>query len=84
MLEAIALDIALRTLEETRVDLVITDHRMPDGGGLALISWLERVQPHVAIICATGYADTELSVPVLTKPFESRKLVDLVTSVLAR
>jgi CheY-like chemotaxis protein len=80
--EALAVEDALRTLASSRIDLVVTDYRMPDGGGSALIAWLQREQPHVAIICATGYADAELTVPVLTKPFGSRELVELVTCVL--
>jgi DNA-binding NtrC family response regulator len=80
--EALAVDAALCTLASASIDLVITDYRMPDGGGEALIAWLRREQPHVAIICATGYADADVPVPVLAKPFESRELVDLVACVL--
>jgi len=50
---------ALRVLEERDIDIVVTDIRMPEMDGLALIAEISRKRPHVRTILLTGYSDFE-------------------------
>lgn len=84
VLEAGTVNLACRVLIESPVDLVLTDYRMPQGGGGALIAWIQREQPHVAIICATGFMEVELTVPIVAKPYETRVLLELIKTTLLK
>ena len=76
VLEASSALQALKWLEAGRkVDLVITDHAMPDMTGMDLARRLRDLRPELKVILATGYADlpigdgTTLDLPRLSKPF---------------
>ncbi len=45
--------------EGARIDLVITDYRMPDMSGLELITALRQVLPSIPVIMITAYASIE-------------------------
>lgn len=47
----------LRTLQETPVDIVITDIRMPALSGLELCRQLYETDPHIQLIIISGYAE---------------------------
>ncbi len=48
-------------LADTEVDVVLLDHRLPDGEGVAAIPELRALQPHAAIVILTAMtADTVL------------------------
>jgi HD-like signal output (HDOD) protein len=51
---------ALRRLEEFAPDVVVTDMRMPDMNGLALLNEVKRRRPSAARIILSGHADEEL------------------------
>ena len=38
------------------VDLVITDHLLPDGTGADLMLWMKRVRPEVPVVLYTAWA----------------------------
>lgn len=69
---------ALALLEGTHVDVVISDLRMPDGDGLAVIEGIAKLpQPRPHAVLLSAYADLPpeqlrmlSSVPVLSKPFQ--------------
>jgi signal transduction histidine kinase len=76
VLEAGSAAEALVMLESGRsVDLVITDHAMPDMTGMELARRLSQIRPGLKVILATGYADLPpttgeaLDLPRLSKPF---------------
>ena len=85
---------ARRILETTEVDLVVSDVKMPDGGGMELYQWVERERPGLAerFMFVTG----DLGEPALealarvrpdrfvTKPFHTGEYLARVTSMAAR
>ncbi len=62
----------------SQFDLVVTDHRMPDGDGLSLLASCREVDPAVPVVLLTAYATVELAVDAMrqgafdfiAKPFE--------------
>ncbi len=66
------------------VDLVISDHAMPDMTGLDLARRLHKSRPELPIILATGYAElsgseeSDLGLPRLAKPFSQEELARMV------
>lgn len=77
---------ALAILEVEAVDIVLTDVRMRDGGGIDLIKSTKRRDPFVpVIIFMSGYADLSLeevydlgATAILSKPFERHDLLRVV------
>ena len=77
---------AINRLAQSRFDLVISDVRMPEIDGFALLQWIRDTQPSLAhrtlfITGDMGSADLEteaftLGVPVLEKPFTADALVE--------
>ena len=74
----------------TKLDLVITDYRMPDMSGLELVTALRQVHPSVPVIMITAYASIEnyfqsLSLGVfeyINKPFVKREFERIVKAAL--
>ncbi|MEX1828210.1 response regulator [Luteibacter sp. CQ10] len=77
---------ALRVLERTPVDLVITDHAMPRMTGAQLVLRLQERWPTLPVIMATGYAElpmgTQLEIPRLAKPYSQAALAEIVHRTL--
>lgn len=77
---------ALRMLEHTSVDLVITDHAMPRMTGAQLVLRLRERWPRLPVIMATGYAElpmgTQLEIPRLAKPYSQVTLAEIVHRTL--
>jgi CheY-like chemotaxis protein len=85
VLEAGSAAEALIVLEKERlVDLVITDHAMPDMTGLELARRLRHLRPDLKVILATGYAELPqsasppLDLPRLSKPFLQADLARVI------
>lgn len=79
---------ALKLHAADAADLVITDMRMPGGGGQMLIAGLLRLNPHLPIIVVTGQMELGEMVfggnpPVLKKPVDLRELMALVARMIA-
>jgi DNA-binding NtrC family response regulator len=74
---------AVHLLSQNDFDLLITDIRMPDMGGMALIKQCRQLQPHIGIIIITGYGTINSAVEAvrsgaidfITKPFVIDDLV---------
>ncbi|GGH15225.1 hypothetical protein GCM10007036_15070 [Alsobacter metallidurans] len=62
--------------DQRKVDLLITDIRIPGGDGITLAKLFKSLQPSLQVIFATGCVLEELEqarstgFPVLTKPFD--------------
>jgi two-component system, sensor histidine kinase and response regulator len=56
---------ALRKLQETDFDLVLTDLRLDDVDGLKIVGEVARVQPDAVSIILTGYASLESAIKAL-------------------
>jgi len=83
---------ALRVLETTRVDVVLTDHRMPGITGVEVLESLNRNSPDTAGILVTAYSDTPLLIQAinragvfrhLKKPWEADDLLAAVAQARA-
>ena len=72
-------------------DLVITDQSMPEMSGAELVMQLLKIRPDIPIILCTGYSKkvTEEDAEkigikkYLTKPFDTRKLAEIIRDILA-
>ncbi|MDO8381065.1 PAS domain-containing sensor histidine kinase [Phenylobacterium sp.] len=73
---------ALQALGEHPVDLVITDHAMPQMTGLQLLEEIRARHPDLPIVLATGYAELPPGagedVPRLAKPYSQAQLARLL------
>ncbi len=69
----------LERLRRTRIDLVITDLRLPDGTGLDAIGAMRRLRPELPIIMITSFSSLESAIGALragavdyiVKPFDN-------------
>ncbi|MFH1566435.1 MAG: response regulator [Gemmatimonadota bacterium] len=59
VLEAVSGKQALEIVEEAKLDLVITDIRMPEMDGLALLEALRARHPDLPVVATSGYLDRE-------------------------
>lgn len=55
--KANSVDSALRILDENRLNLVITDIRMPEKNGLELLSLIRSQTPEIKVILLSGYSE---------------------------
>jgi len=74
---------ALQRLRSTAgVDLVITDHAMPEMTGAELVGTLKKETPNLPVLLVTGYAElpagVDPNIPKLSKPFSLQQLADAV------
>ncbi len=73
-----------------RFDLCLTDMRLPDGDGLALVEWLQREQPALPVAVITAHGNVEAAVRALklgafdfvAKPIDLDRLRKLVHTAL--
>jgi DNA-binding response OmpR family regulator len=79
---------ALEILQNTDVDLVVTDLLMPNVSGMELIAWLKRERAHLPVV-AVSAAETDLSEiapvvadAVLKKPFAINELLQFIRTIL--
>lgn len=78
---------AVAILESEKVDLVVTDLRMPEMDGFELLAWLRRGFPHLPVIVMTAFgaetaARLDGSPEVLEKPFDVGELRRKVTDLM--
>lgn len=80
---------ALRLLEGSRVELVLTDYHLgPGDNGLDLAREVRRVAPKLPIILSSGYLEQNLQsalpegVAFLPKPFVERDLLSMIRTAL--
>lgn len=81
---------ALEILRHRRVDLLITDVRMPGMGGMELLEAVRSVCPELPVILLTAYgtipdavrAIKAGAVEYLTKPFDGRQLLRTIDAAL--
>jgi DNA-binding NtrC family response regulator len=71
---------------ERKYDVVLTDIRMPDIGGMKVLRDVKRVHPSLPVIIITGYASVRSAVQAMQlgaaqyieKPFEPEELLEAV------
>ena len=88
VLTAISGNIALRLFRCNPVDLVITDHLLPDLNGADLASEMKRLKPEVPIVLLTGLVDPpqgfEQADLLLTKGITPPEFLDEIAKLLAK
>lgn len=84
--EATAGSDALDILHQETVDLVISDHAMPNMTGSQLAEAIRKEWPNMPIILATGYAElpreANIALPKLGKPFSQQQLAEAIQKAL--
>ena len=88
---------ARRILEKQHVDLLLTDVRMPQMGGMEVLRWMQEQRLKIPVIVMTAYGSIPAAIEALksgadnyiTKPFERDEILEVVkaslkTSQLAR
>lgn len=81
---------ALRILDEQRVDLIVSDHKMPGMNGLELLGRAARRQPRAGRILITGWTEevpsaelAEIGVrALLPKPWDDAELKAILRAAL--
>ena len=80
-----ALDILRR---DEPVDLVITDHAMPQMTGLQLADAIKKQWPDLPVVLATGFAELQpghgSALPKLAKPFTEAELAEAIANIVPR
>ncbi len=79
---------ALEVLKVRKVDLVLSDIKMPEMDGLTLTSRVKDAYPHIPVVLMTGYPSVDTAVTALrskvedyiVKPFNINQLYRLVES----
>lgn len=80
----------LNKLKSFSPDLLILDIKMPKINGLDLLKQIRKFKPNIKVIIATGYQSVETAAEAsrlgvldyITKPFESKHLVEVVKKSL--
>ncbi len=83
---------ALEILQEKKIDVLLTDLRMPAMDGMALTGQVRKSFPGIPVVIMTGYPSVESAVSALrskvadyiTKPFNVNELYKRVESHLLR
>jgi DNA-binding NtrC family response regulator len=77
---------ALRIIESKKVDLVLTDLKMPDMDGMTLTKQLRESHPEIPVVVMTGYPSVDSAVEALrskvadyiVKPFNINRLYKVI------
>lgn len=80
----------LKRAAEKHYDIVFTDLRMPDIGGMRVLRDIKRVRPELPVVMITGYGGVKTAVQAiklgaaefLQKPFSPEELTAVVKSAL--
>lgn len=57
---------AKKEISSRKIDLILTDLRLPDGDGILLMAWVrEQLKSHVPFIVMTGYAEVQTAVSAM-------------------
>ena len=73
---------ALELLEESAVDIVLTDMKVPEAGGMELLRLIRSSHPHIAVMMLTQYGSIETAITAtrlgaldyIAKPFHVAEL----------
>jgi YesN/AraC family two-component response regulator len=83
---------AIKIIESSPVDLVITDLKMPEVNGLSLVRHIQENHKNTGVMMITGYPSVEGAVEAvksgaqeyLSKPFTDEELLSAVRRVLEK
>ena len=74
---------AIKKIDKTFFDVIITDLKMPEVDGFALLEYVQKMETPIPVIVITAYATIESAVKAMkkgaidyiTKPFEEQKIL---------
>lgn len=83
---------AIELVRERRFDVVILDVRMPEMGGVHVLSELKKIDPDVEVIIMTGYASIDTAREItklgaydyMLKPYVIEELVEKIEAAYDR
>ena len=83
---------AQRRLSADYAGIIVTDMRLPGMDGMALLRWVNQLDPNLPVIMITGHGDVTLAVEAMRsgaydfmqKPFSTGDLVDVVRRALEK
>ena len=82
---------ALKKLRSNKIDLMISDIRMPGMGGLKLLEKVKEIDSSIPVVMITAYASPEDAVNAMkngaydyiTKPFKVDEIKDIISAAIA-
>ena len=83
---------ALERLNQETVALVVSDLRLPDLNGIALLKWVRELRPETEVVMITGHGSIEKAVEAMRlgaydfiqKPLDSTALLKAVAKALGK
>jgi DNA-binding NtrC family response regulator len=82
---------ALEYLKENEVDVIVSDHRMPNMSGVEFLIKVRKLYPDIVRVLLTGYADVDVAIRAvnegklfrfLTKPWKDEELKITIKNAL--
>lgn len=81
----------IEALQQYKYSLVLTDMRLPDGDGVEIVKWIQKVKPQLPVAVITAYGNVEGAVNTLkagafdylSKPVDLTLLKGLVKTALS-
>jgi two-component system response regulator FlrC len=81
---------AVGVLERVDVDLVLSDIRMPERGGMDLLRLLREQRPTLPVVLLSAFGDEHLwvealsygAVDLIPKPFKKQEIIDVINRTL--
>lgn len=75
----------LTVVEQGEVDVVVTDHYLPDGTGSQLVARARMLRPHLKALCISGTPQLSPTFDAsLEKPFTVEALAQTIRGIAAR
>jgi len=88
VLTAESAGVALKLFRCNRVDVVITDHLLPDLTGAELVSQIKELKPEVPVVLFTGLVDLppgyEMADRILTKGMTPQQFLSEIAKLVAK
>lgn len=82
---------ALELIKKTPVDLVLSDIRMPEKGGMDLLKHIRDAHSRIPVVLLSAFGDEHLwvealsagAVDLIPKPFKKQEIIDVINKTLA-
>lgn len=78
---------AIEVLKEKKVDVIISDYKMPDGNGMDLLKHINKMKHKPAFYFVSGHSDLTSeecesagALKFFTKPFDLTELINQITT----